>query len=49
MRKKFLKWLIKLLLPHYHLARNPVGSGRKKKIYEQKYIEIEREKEENGG
>jgi len=31
MRKKFIKWLIKLLLPHYHLARNPIGSGRKRK------------------
>ncbi len=29
MRKRFLKWLIKVLLPGYHLAKN--GSGRRKK------------------
>ena len=29
MRKKFLKYLISVLLPGYHLAKN--GSGRKKK------------------
>ena len=32
MRKRFLKWLIKLLLPHHHLAKDPVGGGRKKKV-----------------
>ncbi len=30
MRKRFVKWLIKVLLPHHHLARN--GPGRRKKI-----------------
>lgn len=32
MRKRFLRWLISVLLPGYHLSRNPVGSGRKKKV-----------------
>ena len=27
----FLKWQIRLLLKKYHLARNPIGSGRRKK------------------
>ncbi len=30
MEKRFLKWLIKVFIPGYHLAKN--GSGRKKKI-----------------
>ncbi len=30
MRKWFIKWLIRILLPHHHLSRN--GSGRRKKI-----------------
>ena len=32
MRKRFLKWLIKVLLPRHHLAENPVGGGRRKKV-----------------
>ena len=28
----FLKWQIKILLHKYHLARNPIGSGRRKKF-----------------
>ena len=32
MRKKFIKWLIHILLPGFHLSKNPVGSGRKKKV-----------------
>ena len=27
----FLKWQIKIMLHKYHLARNPIGSGRRKK------------------
>lgn len=30
MRKRFIKWLIKILLPHHHLAKN--GPGRRKKV-----------------
>lgn len=30
MRKKLLKWLISILLPGFHLSKNPVGGGRKK-------------------
>jgi len=33
----FLKWQIRILLKKYHLARNPVGSGRKKKPIEADY------------
>lgn len=29
MRKRFIKWLIKLILPYHHLSKN--GSGRRKK------------------
>lgn len=27
----FLKWQIRVLLKKYHLSRNPIGSGRRKK------------------
>ncbi len=33
-RKRFFKCLIPLMLPGYHLAGNPIGSGRKKKVKE---------------
>ncbi len=29
-RKRFLQWVIPLVLPHYHLQKN--GGGRRKKI-----------------
>ncbi len=28
---KVLKWRIKILVTRYHRAKNPIGSGRKKK------------------
>lgn len=31
----FLKWQIKFLLKNYHLAGNPKGGGRKRKLNEQ--------------
>ena len=27
----FLKWQIRLLLKQYHLSKNPIGGGRRKK------------------
>ncbi len=31
-RWRFLHWVIPRILPHYHLAHNPKGVGRKKSI-----------------
>ncbi len=31
-RKRFLRWAIPLILPKHHLAGNPKGGGRKKKM-----------------
>ncbi len=41
MRKKFLKWLIKGLLPGFHLQKN--GTGRKKK---ELFIEVDMDDDE---
>ena len=43
MRKRFIKWLIKVLMPGYHLSKN--GSGRKKK---EKPIEADYKEIPNG-
>jgi len=38
----FLKWQIKILLKKYHLARNPIGSGRRKKVEVVNMEEVQR-------
>ena len=31
-KKRFLRWIIPIILKKHHLAANPVGGGRKKKV-----------------
>jgi len=46
MRKRFIKWLIRTLLPGYHLSKN--RSGRRKKIDIRAGDKIKRIAEEMG-